>query len=477
MNKEVPFAMSHPSEPQVDSGNEARRVSAPGPSSPAGRGAAFPSGGLQSSRISGFAKLSVKGRLSALVERGLLHPDDLRLFLSNDGLPLELAESFIENCVGGFTLPLGLATNFLIDGQELLIPMAVEESSVVAAASHGAKLARSGGGFVSEPTRTVATCQIQVIVPPDFRFAEAFRSLESELFELAQACHPKLVLRGGGVVGLELRTLAKPGNFVIHVHVDTREAMGANIVNTIAEELGRHLPVRLPHVRVGLKILTNLTLERLTTVRCEVEPAVLEMAGFRGEEAMERIVEAWEFADLDPFRAATHNKGIMNGIDPVVIATGNDWRAVEAGCHAYAAVSGAYKPLTKWAINERGKLEGTLTAPIAVGTVGGVTRLHPAVARALLILGQPSSERLSAIAASVGLAQNLSALRALACEGIQRGHMALHEKNIEMIRRYDHLPPLVPVQSEASVVPAASPGAAPAASPVGAIVSTAHGNT
>jgi hydroxymethylglutaryl-CoA reductase len=300
----------------------------------------------------------------------------------------------------------------------------------------------------------VATCQIQVIVPPDFAFAAAYKELEPELFDLAQRCHPKLVARGGGVVGLELRTLSKPGYFVIHVHVDTREAMGANIVNTIAEELGRHVPARLPQARVGLKILTNLTVERLTTVRCEVEPAVLEMAGFRGDEAMERIVEAWEFADLDPFRAATHNKGIMNGIDPVVIATGNDWRAVEAGCHAFASLSGSYKPLTKWAINARGKLEGTLTAPIAVGTVGGVTRLHPAVSRALGILGQPNSERLSAIAAAVGLAQNLSALRALACEGIQRGHMALHEKNIEMMRRYDHLPPLAPVQVE----PGAAPG-------------------
>jgi hydroxymethylglutaryl-CoA reductase len=400
---------------------------------------------LASSRIPGFAKLGARARLAALVERGLLSHEDLNCFLANHGLPLEDAESFIENCVGGFTLPLGLATNFLIDGEELFVPMAIEESSVVAAASHGAKLARSGGGFRSSPTRTVATCQIQIKAPENLNFRQAFQALEPDLFARAQACHPKLVARGGGVVGIELRELSKPGYFVIHVHVDTKEAMGANIVNTIAEDLGRYIPSRVP-VGIGLKILTNLTLERLTTVRCEIDPAVLEMAGFGGDEAVDRIVAAWEFAELDPFRAATHNKGVMNGIDPVVIATGNDWRAVEAGCHAYAAHSGSYKPLTHWFRNDRGWLEGRITAPIAVGTVGGVTRLHPTVQRALRILNLPSSERLSAIISSVGLAQNLSALRALACEGIQRGHMALHEKNIEMMRRYDHLPTLVPLK-------------------------------
>jgi len=402
-----------------------------------------------SSRITGFAKLSARARLAALVERGLLSHEDLPLFLENEGLPLACAENFIENCVGGFTLPLGIATNFCIDGEEIFIPMAVEESSVVAAASHGAKLARSGGGFFSTPTRTVATCQVQVIAPATVDFVAAFRELEPELRARAEACHPKLSARGGGVVGIELRTLAKPGYHVIHVHVDTREAMGANIVNTIAEELGQFLPSRVD-VSVGLKILTNLTVERLTTVRCFVDPCALEMAGFAGDEAVRRIVAAWEFADLDPFRAATHNKGIMNGIDPVVLATGNDWRAVEAGCHAYAALSGSYKPLTTWSVcDEKGSetfgwLKGSITVPVAVGTVGGVTKLHPAVRRALRILGMPSAERLSAIAASVGLAQNLSALRALACEGIQRGHMALHEKNIEMLRRYDHIPPLSP---------------------------------
>lgn len=401
---------------------------------------------VASSRIAGFAKMNAKARLQALVERGILDPSEVQLFQSS-GLPGELAESFIENCVGGFALPLGLATNFLIDGEEIFIPMAVEESSVVAAASHGAKLARSGGGFTSEKTETIATCQIQFISEGDFDVIKRFDAIKGTLGELANACHPRLVARGGGVRSVELRYLNKPGYYVIHLNVDTREAMGANIVNTMAETVGRKLPEMLP-CAVGLKILTNLTVHRVTRVRCEVDFSALEVAGFEGEDAARRICRGWEFADLDPFRAATHNKGVMNGIDPVVIATGNDWRAVEAGCHAFAALSGSYKPLTTWKIDEGARrLVGEIAVPIAVGTIGGVTRLHPTVHAALKVLGHPSSERLSAIIASVGLAQNLSAIRALSCEGIQLGHMALHEKNIEMMRRYDHVPPLSPLNS------------------------------
>jgi hydroxymethylglutaryl-CoA reductase len=401
--------------------------------------------GLVSSRIVGFAKLTVKGRLHALEERGLLSASDMSLFSSSEGLPLSHAENFIENCVGHFSLPLGIATNFLVNRNEVLIPMAVEESSVVAAASHGAKLVRSGGGFFADPTETIATCQIQIKCPADFHFAFFFAEQKDALRARANACHPGLANRGGGVVDLELRALNSSGFYVIHVHVDTKEAMGANIVNTIAEVLGTHLQNDFSQfgIQVGLKILTNLTLRRLTTVRCEVLPEALAMAGFSGPEAIERIVAAHEFAEQDPFRAATHNKGIMNGIDPVVIATGNDWRAVEAGCHAYAATkSVGYKPMSHWKKSHSGSLLGEIKLPIAVGTVGGVTKLHPIAQRCLRILGNPSSSDLSAIIASVGLAQNLSALRALACEGIQRGHMALHERNIEMLRRYDHLPEL-----------------------------------
>lgn len=400
----------------------------------------------RSSRIGGFAQMSVCDRLAALTERGFLAAESASVLADGANLPPSLADTFIENCVGSFALPLGIATNFLIDGREFLIPMAVEESSVVAAASHGAKLARSRGGFFTSPTKSIATSQIQFSVEPQeaYQVPVWFERNRVELIARANACHPRLLSRGGGTVGVELRVLGKPGVFVVHVHVDTREAMGANIVNTIAEELGRWLPSSLP-CRVGLKILTNLTVHRITRVRCEVESKSLEMGGFSGPEAVDRIVAAWEFADLDPYRAATHNKGVMNGIDPVVIATGNDWRAVEAGAHAFASLTGQYKPLTTWSKGEEGQLVGEIALPVAVGTVGGVTRLHPAVQATLELLGQPTSTELSGLIASVGLAQNLSALRALACEGIQRGHMALHEKNIEMLRRYDHMPSLTAV--------------------------------
>lgn len=403
----------------------------------------------RTSRILGFAQMPVKTRLSTLVERSFLSPDAAAALQGCAALPSELADNFIENCVGSFALPLGIATNFLIDGQEYLIPMAVEESSVVAAASHGAKLARARGGFVTTPTKTIATSQVQFTVSPSDVAAIPvwFETMRTTIIERANACHPRLLARGGGTTGVELRVLPKPGMFVIHIHVDTREAMGANIVNTIAEDLGRWLQQTL-HCVVGLKILTNLTVRRLTRVRCEVECKDLEMAGFSGEEAIERIISAWEFADLDPYRAATHNKGVMNGIDPVVIATGNDWRAVEAGAHAFASLSGQYKPLTRWSKGHEGQLVGEIGLPVAVGTVGGVTKLHPAVQTTLELLGKPEAHKLSGIIASVGLAQNLSALRALACEGIQRGHMALHEKNIEMMRRYDHMPSLAAVAKD-----------------------------
>lgn len=401
------------------------------------------------SRIPGFAKMSARGRVSALAERLKLSAAEVQVLLSTGALPLEIAENFIENCIGGFTLPLGVATNFLIDGQEVLIPMAVEESSVVAAASHGAKLARSGGGFFSTAARSVATCQIQFKSEITNVF-ERFSDFRSQIHQIAENCHPRLLGRGGGVLDVELRALSKPGNYVIHIHVDTCEAMGANIVNTMAEEVGRHLPTLLP-CAVGLRILTNLTVHRVTKVSCFINPASLAMGGFSGEEAVDRICSAWEFADLDPFRAATHNKGVMNGIDPVVIATGNDWRAVEAGCHAFASLSGQYKPLTQWSKRSDGFLEGNIAVPIAVGTVGGVTQLHPSAAAALRIMGNPNSHRLACLIASVGLAQNLSALRALACEGIQKGHMALHDKNIEMMRRYDHMPQLSAVHQKTPI--------------------------
>ena len=395
-----------------------------------------------SSRIPGFAKMTPKGRIQSLIQHNLLTHHEAT-FLSNSGaLPLNQGDKFIENCIGGFTLPLGIATNFILNQEEVFIPMAVEESSVVAAASYGAKLARSGGGFFSELPKTVLTCQVQFFASPHLNMVQLFNDyLKEDVIDIAIKSCPKLIERGGEIADVELRLLSKPGYYVIHIHVDTKEAMGANIVNSIAEEVGSCLPKLVP-CSVGSKILTNLSLHRMTKVTCEVEYSALERENFSGEEVARRICSVWEFADLDPFRAVTHNKGVMNGIDSVVLATGNDWRAVGAGCHAYASLSGVYKPLTHWFINSHNRLQGEIQVPISVGTVGGVTRLHPSAATCLKLMGNPGSAKLSSLIAAVGLAQNLSAVRALGCEGIQKGHMSLHEKNLEMMRLYDHLPSL-----------------------------------
>ena len=401
---------------------------------------------IKSSRIPGFAKLDPNTRVKALIERGILTEEDMQLLRTTQGLPLDMAESFIENCLGTFSLPLGIATNFLIDGKEYFIPMAVEESSVVAAACHGAKMTRNAGGFTSLPLETIATCQIELKVDNSYDIKPKFYEIAPQLKQIASECHPRLIQRGGGVKDVELRQI-NPGHYVVHIHVDTREAMGANIVNTIAEKVGGEIPKLLP-CRVGLRILTNLVDKRVSRVSCEVLPEDLNIKGVSKEEAVDLVVEAWEFANLDPYRAATHNKGTMNGIDPVVIATGNDWRAVEAGAHAFAAMGGSYKPLTRWFKGDNGNLHGEIACPIAVGTVGGVTRLNPSAQLSLKILGNPSSAELSNIMATVGLAQNLSAIRALSSEGIQRGHMSLHEKNLEMMRRYDHMPELKSISED-----------------------------
>jgi hydroxymethylglutaryl-CoA reductase len=386
------------------------------------------------SRLPGFSQASVAERRQILLKTGRLLEGEAEDVFSSGGLPEELAAQFIENCIGGFSLPLGVALNFTVDGQDVLVPMAVEESSVLAAASYGAKLARSLGGFFSDPIKTMAMAQVEFFVTDESLVFEQFELMRNRIREIAEECHPRLLERGGGVRDVELRRIAHK-RFVIHLHVETLEAMGANIVNTMAEAVGRSLPSLLS-CEVGLRILSNLTTHRVMCVHCEIEPQALAQEGFSGLSAVDRIVRAWEFANLDPFRAATHNKGVMNGIDPVVIATGNDWRAVEAGCHAYAALSGGYKPLTRWTKTEHGFLRGEIAVPVAVGTVGGVTKLHPAAKASLKLMGMPSSARLSAIIASVGLAQNLSALRALACEGIQKGHMGLHQRNLQLMKSF-----------------------------------------
>jgi hydroxymethylglutaryl-CoA reductase len=347
-----------------------------------------------------------------------------------------LSDTFIENAVGSFALPLGVATNFLINGEDFLIPMAVEESSVLAAASHGAKIIRSGGGFKSTSSEPIMTGQIQFFPAVGINVPQAFEAHKASWLEFSNNILPRLSARGGGVKSLRLVQYQGETMCVIEFDVDTREAMGANIVNTIAERLSLEIH-KVMGGRLGIRILTNLTLGRMAEASCSIPSSCFERPGtaLTGEEIVSRILDAYRFAEVDIGRATTHNKGVMNGIDPVVIATGNDWRAVEAGAHAYACSTGTYKPMTRWFRTAEGDLGGCLRLPMALGTVGGVTALHPGAQLALKILKNPSAQKLAEIVLCVGLAQNLSALRALATEGIQAGHMHLHKKNSDLRER------------------------------------------
>lgn len=353
-----------------------------------------------------------------------LSEEDLSLL--DRGLTAEAAEGMVENVLGVTGLPLGVATNFLVNGQERLVPMAIEEPSVIAAASHGAKLLRSSGGIQATASEPVMTGQIQLLDSPDPEVAaERIRAASDELCRVVDGLHETIVRLGGGARGLEVRLLEHPltGPMVlVHLHLDVRDAMGANAVNTACEALAPQLEA-LSGGRAVLRILTNLAERRLARARGVVRAAELG-------EAAEGIVVAQALAEADPYRAATHNKGIMNGLDAVAVATGNDWRALEAGAHAYAARSGAYRPLSRWRLNQAGDLEGELELPLAVGTVGGATRAHSGARVALRILGVQGARELAELMAAVGLAQNLAALRALAAEGIQRGHMALHARSL-----------------------------------------------
>jgi hydroxymethylglutaryl-CoA reductase len=375
---------------------------------------------------SGFHRLHRQERVRRIaVASGLTAADEAAL---SAPLPPELAEAFVENAVGSFPLPLGVAVNFVVDGRPVVVPMAVEESSVVAAASHGAKLAALGGGFRTTVMDPVTIGQVELRGVRDLAAArKAVARHRKAWMRLLDARIPSMVKRGGGLRGIEARTVGK-GRLVLHLHVDTREAMGANVVNTLCEELAP-LAAEALGAKPGLRILSNLADQRLATAACTVPHAALG-----GKPAVKAIVAANRFALDDPYRAATHNKGILNGIDPVLIATGNDWRAVEAGAHSYAARTGAYRALTAYRQDAKGDLHAELTLPLSVGTVGGVTRLHPAAKACLKMLGEPDSRRLAAVCASVGLAQNLAALKALAGEGIQKGHMALHASNLALAR-------------------------------------------
>jgi hydroxymethylglutaryl-CoA reductase len=385
----------------------------------------------QSSRLPGFYKVTVQERRALASEATGALVADIAESLEGGGLDAETADKFVENVLGTYALPYGVALNVRVNGKDYLVPMVVEEPSVVAAASSAAKLVRAGGGFFAEVDPPLMTSQVQITGVLDSVAArKAIVENEGELLALADRAAPGLVSRGGGARSLEVRTLGTPADqmIVVHVYVDCRDAMGANLVNGIAEAMANRL-AELAHGNVGLRILTNLCDRRCVRVKCRVPASALATEELSGEQVIDGIVNASRFAELDPYRAATHNKGIMNGIDAVVIATGNDWRAVEAGAHAFAARSGTYSPLSIWR-REDTTLVGRVELPMALGTVGGTLRVHPAARLSLRMLGIESAGDLAQIAAAVGLANNLSAVRALATDGIQRGHMALHARSV-----------------------------------------------
>lgn len=389
----------------------------------------------KSSHYQGFYNLTIRERQELLREEGFLTAEDLPLLNELAGLPIRRADKMIENVIGRYALPMGVGVYFLVNGRDLLVPMVIEEPSVVAGASFMAKITREHGGFTALADPPLMIGQLQLLDLLDVQGAR--EKIESEkaalLTEIADV-DLRLMEMGGGPKDIEVRVIKDSpiGPFlVVHLLVDVRDAMGANAVNAACESLAPHLE-ELVGGRVHLRILSNLADRRLARAGCELPAEALAFDGFSGEEVRDGIVQAWAFAEADPYRAATHNKGIFNGVDAVLLATGNDWRAVEAGAHAYAARGGRYRPLSSWSVNEEGCLRGQLEMPLAVGTVGGATRTHPVAQVALKVMGVTSAGELAEVVASVGLAQNLAALRALATEGIQKGHMKLHARQIAL---------------------------------------------
>jgi hydroxymethylglutaryl-CoA reductase len=386
----------------------------------------------RSSRIPGFHKKTIKDRQRDLAEIALLEASELES-LQRGGIDAEIADRMIENVVGLYSLPLGIATNFLINGREVLVPMAVEEPSIVAGASYMARLAREGGGFLAETDEPEMIGQIQIMDLQDLPAAEqALLSHRAELLAEAAEADPALRRAGGGPREIEVRRIESSpcGPFlVLHLILDVRDAMGANAVNTACERIAPQVE-RISGGRVRLRILSNLADRRLARARCAIPVGALAFDSWSGEQVRDGILEACAFAAVDPHRAATHNKGILNGVDAVVVATGNDWRAVEAGAHAFAARGGAYTSLSRWERDGGGRLAGFLELPVAAGILGGSTRVHPVARTALKILGVHTARELAEVIVSVGLAQNLAALRALATEGIQQGHMRLHARQL-----------------------------------------------
>jgi len=380
-----------------------------------------------------FYDLSLEERLQQVGAESGLAAEELAALGGSAGLSPAQADHMIENVVGIYSLPLGIARNFVVNGREVLVPMVLEEPSVVAGASFMAKLAKAGGGFTASADEPHMIGQMQIVELPDPAAARLRLLAEKDalLAEVARV-DPVLARLGGGPVDLEVRLIEESpvGPFlVLHLIYDVRDAMGANAINTATERLTPSVQ-KISGGRVHLRILSNLADRRLARAACTIPLPQLAFNEFSAEQVRDGVIAAWAFAAADPYRAATHNKGIMNGVDAVVLATANDWRAVEAGAHAYAARSGRYTSLSTWGMDEKGNLTGFLEMPMAVGIVGGATRVHPSARAAIKLMGIQSARELAEIIVSVGLAQNLAALRALATEGIQRGHMGLHARQV-----------------------------------------------
>ena len=398
--------------------------------------AGHPASREATSRIANFRDLTPAERCARVAEAAGLSAGDAELIGKPGALPLNLANGMIENVIGTFELPFGVATNFEINGKDYLIPMAVEEPSVVAAASYMARIARGCGGFRTSSDNPIMRAQVQVLGIGDPEGARhRLLQAKGEIITAANAKDKILVSLGGGCRDIEVHVFPQTPRgpiVVMHLLVDVRDAMGANTVNTMAETVAP-IVERITGGSVRLRILSNLADLRLARASVTVTEEALATKEFSGKRMIEGMLDAYTFAAIDPYRAATHNKGIMNGIDPVVVATGNDWRAIEAGAHAYAARSGRYTSLTTWELSKEGHLVGSIEMPMALGLVGGATKTHPLAQASLRILGVKTAQELAEVTVTVGLAQNMAALRALATEGIQRGHMALHARNIAIV--------------------------------------------
>ena len=382
---------------------------------------------MKTSSYSGFFKLDTEARMREVAEFAGLSIAEQEVLRSADSLDMDKADHMVENVIGRFALPMGVAINFIINGKDVVIPMVTEEPSVIAACSNAAKMARAAGGFTASTSGNIMIAQIQMLrVPAPFAAKSMILEKKEEILRICNEKDPVLVSFGGGAKDVEVRIIdsAEGPMVIVHLLVDTLDAMGANAVNTMAETVSPYIE-ELTGGIAELRILSNLADRRVVRAR-----ATWKKEAVGGAEVVEKILSAYAFAAADPYRAATHNKGIMNGIIPVVLATGNDTRAIESGAHAYAARNGRYTSLTTWEKNAEGDLVGCIEMPMAVGLVGGATKIHPSAQTAVKILDVKTAAELGQIIASAGLANNLAAMKALATEGIQRGHMSLHARNL-----------------------------------------------